>query len=175
MYVRNRQRRGMGRLAGAYRFSGIRGLRGLRGSRLGQDDPFFDPTTGNDVFDPNTGLPVSTDIPTVVNPSLLNVTQTGLYSGSVLSPGGSYAASGGLTPGDLSLISQGISSGTLLAAKALTPTPSVTYNPTTGTYSAVGGAALPSSITSGLGSLGAYLPYLLIGGVLIAAVSMLKK
>jgi hypothetical protein len=169
MYVRNRQRRGLGRVARAYRFSGIRGLRGLRGARrLGQDD--------GDIFDMFSDAPLDpTAAAGVIQAQSVYSPTPSLYSGSVLSPGGSYAGSSGLSPADLSLISQGISSGTLLASKALTPVPTVTYNPTTGAYTSVGGAVLPSSITSGLGSLTAYIPYLLIGGVLIAAVSMLKK
>jgi hypothetical protein len=161
MYVRNRQRGGLGRLAGPYRFSGLgrmRGLRGLRGSRLGQDS--------FDAWDVGQGTP-------------LDAGSAGLIAASPgsFSAGGGFAPSSGLTPLDATLISQGITSGALLASKALTPTPSVTYNPITGAYSSVGGAALPSSLSlsSSLGSMSAYLPYLLIGGVLIAAVSLMKK
>jgi hypothetical protein len=166
MYVRNRQRGGLGRLAGPYRFSGLgrmRGLRGLRGSRLGQDS--------FDAWDVGQGTPLDDGSSGLISAS------PSVYSGSVLSPGGSFAPSG-LTPLDASLISQGITSGTLLASKALTPTPTVTYNPLTGAYTSTGGAVMPSSITGSLGSLGslsAYLPYLLIGGVLIAAVSLMKR
>jgi hypothetical protein len=127
---------------------------------LGQDDPYFDPTTGNDVFNPTTDLPVASDI---------NLSPT---------PAGwtpSNNSGGSLSPSELNLISSAITTGGALANKALTPTPTVTYNPATGQYTATGGAALPSSLTSGLGSLTAYLPILLLGGGLLLVVSAMKK
>jgi hypothetical protein len=68
-------------------------------------------------------------------------------------------------------------------AKALQPVPTVSYNTMTGQYTATGANATSAPGlanylgTSSLSSsaLTSYLPLLLIGGLAIAAVSMLKK
>jgi hypothetical protein len=157
MYVATGNR-GLGRrLAGAHRLSGLRGLRGLRGVRgrlgkLGQDDSTDWGTAAfPDDTPPAYNAPIS--MPSVI-----------------ASP-----TSNGLSPSEINLITQGISTAGALGVKALTPTPTVTYNPATGQYSATGGATLPASLTSGLGSLTAYLPILLLGGGLLVVVSMMKK
>lgn len=142
-------------MAGPYRFSGLRGLRrGLRGGRLGQDS--------FDAWDVGQGTPLDDG-----SAGIIAASSPSAYSGGL--------PSAGLSPLDATLISQGITSGTLLASKALTPVPTVTYNPATGAYTSVGGAVLPSSITSGLSSLSGYLPLLLLGGALIAGIALLKK
>jgi hypothetical protein len=86
-------------------------------------------------------------------------------------------SSGGLTTQDAALISQAITTGGVLASKALTPVPTVTYNPATGFYSATGGATLPSSIATSqvTSELSAYLPLILLGGGAILLISMMKK
>ena len=65
-----------------------------------------------------------------------------------------------------------------MGTQAIIGTPTVTYNPVTGTYSATGGATIPTGAieASSIGStISAYLPYILIGGALILVVSMAGK
>lgn len=83
----------------------------------------------------------------------------------------------GYNYGTTALISQGIATTGAVVSKALTPTPTVLYNPTTGLYEATGGAALPASVTSSisLASLENYLPILLLAGGLVLIVSMVRK
>jgi len=88
-----------------------------------------------------------------------------------------YSGGGALSPADAALISQGISTGGLLAAKALTPVPTVSYNAATGQYLATGGATLPGGISSPLlqSELSNYLPYILLIGGLVLVVSMAHR
>jgi hypothetical protein len=164
MYVGTGKLGRLGRLARAHGLSRLRGLRGL-----GQD-VYFDPTTGNDTFNPITDLPTSGDIPTIVNPAGLSVPQYGGYSG---------ASGGGLTPAEAAVITSGITGGTQVLTKALSPTPSLTYNPYTGSYTSIAGAPLPntSSFSSALSSasISSYLPLLLLAGGALALVMVMGK
>src|SRR5271157_4715470 len=148
-YVRLGKPGRLGRMAG--RTNRVSGIRGSAGLRLG-DDPYFDPTTGNDVFNPVTLQPVPTDI---------NLTPT---SGGYLPtlPGSS---GGGLTTMEANLLSQAINVGGQIGVRAVSPTPMVTYNAATGQYTATGGAVLPSGVASStfLASLSSYLPLILLG------------
>lgn len=84
------------------------------------------------------------------------------------------SAGGGLTTSEASLISSAINAVGAVGVQALKPTPSLTYNPATGQFTATGGATIPSSI--GLNStIESFLPYLLIGGVILVVVSMGKR
>jgi hypothetical protein len=82
---------------------------------------------------------------------------------------------------DTALIDQGIISGAAVLQTALAPIPTVSYNTVTGQYTATGANATSAPGlanymgTAGLSSVESYLPLLLIGGLAIAAVSMLKK
>lgn len=173
MYVGNRKR-GLRRLAGAHRVSGLRGLRGmqrvvigdaggalvngkfysraqLRGivaSRLGQ----IDYGSGGSFYDEQTGYSFP-------------------GAGSIASSGG------GLTPAETSLISTGIATTGALVNRALTPTPYSSYNALTGQYTAVGGAALPSGLSSSAlsSSLTSYLPLILLAGGAVLLVSLMKR
>ena len=167
MYVGTGKRGVRRRLAGAHRLSGLRGLRGqwIKGkyyssgrlsnvvsSRLGQLT--YD-SSGN-AYD--------------LNGNLIYNASTGTVASSWNLPGStpiSSTSSGLTTAQEAQLLSQGISTAGILGAKALTPVPTVTYNPYTGAYSATGGAALPtSSIASSLTSseISSYLPLLLLLG-----------
>lgn len=157
----------MGRLAGAHRVPRLRGLRGL-----GQD-VYYDPTTGNDTFNPVTLMPTSGDV---------TISPTSSFPSSIpssLPAGYSPGSPGGISPLDASLLSQGISTTGALVSKALTPTPTVTYNAATGQYVATGGAALPSGLTLGssLSSLfsGTTGTLLLLGGLALVVVMARKR
>jgi hypothetical protein len=176
MYVGTGKRaNGLGRLARrAHRLSGLRGLRGswvngryvsgaqldgLLSARLGQMD-YDDGVT----------------VPTYNSPYDTSTPAGQANWASVLSPNQSPSSGGGLTTAEAQLISQGITTGGQLASKALTPVPTVTYNPATGMYSATGGAALPAGLglSSSLSSLFSS-PLLLLGILGIGAVVLLKR
>jgi hypothetical protein len=98
---------------------------------------------------------------------------TGYSTGTVFSSGAGLPASsgGGLTPTEAALVSQGITVGGKVATQAIVGTPTMTYNPLTGQYTATGGATLPSTL--GLTTtLTEYLPYLLLAGGLFLVLSM---
>jgi hypothetical protein len=126
------------------------------------------------------GIDVSSDMPgggvgPIANPyaAYANPNYTA-YPGVPVSGG---LTPGGLTPAEAAVLTSGINTAGVLGKQALTPVPSVTYNPTTGLYSATGGAALPAGLgLSGLtSSLTSFLPWLLLGGGLLLVVSLVKK
>ena len=163
MYVGTGKRGVRRRLAGAHRLSGLRGLRGqwIKGkyyssgalsgmvtARLGQID--YDASVAAGTYTPYNSP----------------------YSLTPVSSGG------GLSTTDAQLLSQGIATAGALGVRALTPTPTVTYNPYTGAYSATGGAALPtSSIASSLTSseISSYLPLLLLAGGAFLLISTMNR
>ena len=154
MYVRNGNLGRPGRLAGAHSVSSLRGLRGIRRTRRGPD-LVGQRLAALGYIDPATGISYP-DTPTDTDTSAIN-----------------------LSPTDASLISTGITTAGQIAVKALTPVPTVTYNPATGLYTSSG--VVGASAAPGLGtlfassSLSSYLPLLLLGGGLLVVVMMLKK
>ena len=93
-------------------------------------------------------------------------------------PAAGSSVPGGISPQDAALLSSAITAAGKVGTQAIIGTPTVTYNPVTGTYSATGGATIPTGAieASSIGSaLSTYLPYILIGGVLILVVSMAKR
>jgi hypothetical protein len=165
MYVRSAQRARTRRLAGAHRLSGLRGLRGLRRG-LGQTpDVYLDPTTGNDVFNPITDLPVPTDV---------TITPTSPNTYSILGPTTIPTSGGGLTTADASVLSAAITAAGNVGKQAIIGTPTLTYNPATGQYVATGGATIPSSLATS-SMISSYFPLILLAGGAILLISMMKK
>jgi hypothetical protein len=158
--------------------TGLRGRRsGLRGrrayfngildrhlGRLGQDY-----TQEEAAADWNTP-----DTPLTLNPT----------TGLPLSPYGSSsiygtsAVPGSISPQEAQILSQAIASAGQVGTQAIIGTPTVSYNAATGQYTATGGATIPGGLVTGTQlteDFTAYLPYILIGGVLILVVSMAKR
>lgn len=119
-------------------------------------------------LDPTTGIPFATG----------STAGAGYGTSSVSSPYGTSAVPGSISPQDALLLSSAITAAGKVGTQAIIGTPTVTYNPITGTYSATGGAAIPTGAIEA-SSIGAafteYLPYLLIGGALILVISMAGK
>ena len=150
--------RGLGRLAA--RRMGLRGAR-LRGLR-----DIFTESDGTS-YDSNTGMTVGPtyDTPLTLNPS----------SGLPISSGSSSGFSSfALTPTESALISQGINVAGQIGVKAVSPNPTLMYNPQTGAYVATGGATLPTSIFTSA-ALTTYLPYIALAGGLFLLVSMMGR
>lgn len=171
-YVRLGQRGRLGRVAGAHRVSRMGRLRGLGILRLGQDvDSYFDPSTGNDEFNPVTLMPTSVDTPSLItgSPSSSGFTATMLPTSS-----SSSSSSGGLTTADASVLSAAITAAGKVGTQAIVGTPTLTYNPLTGQYTATGGATIPSSLglTTAITS---YLPLILLAGGAILLFSAMGK
>src|ERR1700691_1186570 len=82
--------------------------------------------------------------------------------------------SGGLTTADASVISAAITAAGKVGKQAIIGTPTLTYNPATGTYVATGGATVPTSaaLTSELSE---YLPLILLAGGAILLFSAMGK
>jgi len=113
------------------------------------------------------------DTPLTLNPD------TGVPFGTTNTSGAGYGTSpsgvpGGLTTADANVISAAINAAGKVGTQAIIGTPSLTYNPLTGTYTATGGAAIPSSL--GLSTaISQYLPLILLGGAAILLVSVIGK
>ena len=87
---------------------------------------------------------------------------------------GTSAVPGSISPQDAALLSTAITTAGKVGTQAIIGTPTETYNPLTGQYTATGGAVLPASI--GLDStISSYLPLILLGGGLILIISMAGK
>jgi hypothetical protein len=166
MYVRGGQRGGLGRVAGANRVPRLGRLRGVSRAqraalggltraemgalyrRLGQIN-YADFTVD--------GIPIST------------LPQPIISTPAPGTPGWTPALQAGL-------LSQTIATAGNVAARAVSPTPSVTYNPATGQYVATGGATLPAGLA--LGSTFTSLfsnPLVLLGIAGIAVVVMVSR
>src|ERR1700677_2685250 len=172
-YVRLGKSGRLGRLARAHRVSGIRGLRGPRGSGLssaqralintgfrGLGDYYTTDISGNQIYVPDSG-------PTVQLTGKGGL-DTSAGVGSGISP---TSVPGGLTPADASVLTAAITAAGKVGTQAIIGTPSLTYNPATGTYTATGGATIPSSlgITTAISE---YLPLILLAGGAILIFSM---
>jgi hypothetical protein len=81
---------------------------------------------------------------------------------------------GGISPTDAALLSTAITTAGKVGTQAIIGTPTVTYNPTTGTYQATGGAALPTGLTSSA-VFSSYFPYLLLFGGIFLVISMGRR
>jgi hypothetical protein len=179
-YVRLGKSGRLGRLARAHRVSGIRGLRGARspeGSGLSSSQRAlintgfrglgYGYTTTDDYGNPITvQLPTGTLAPGVTPTAGTNPYPTG-YNPNAGTPGG-------LTPADAAVLSSAITAAGKVGTQAIIGSPSLTYNPETGTYTATGGAALPS----GLGistAISEYLPLILLAGGAILLFSMVGR
>lgn len=169
MYVGTRKLGRAGRLAGAYRLSSARRI----GRRLSaaQADAIvsqrlaqLDYTLPIDVSGELTPVPY-TPISSPIIPSSTPTMPT-------LAPSSSAPATNWTN-----ILTSAINASGAIGVQALKPTPSVTYNPATGVYSATGGATLPTNISSlsSLSSMGSFLPLLLLGGVVLVVVSMARK
>lgn len=167
--------------------TGLRGRRGLgrlRGRRrLGQDDySDFDLTPSElaTVNSPTYGL---------ITPGQANSTP-GFYAPSNpsdFSPASSSSNSFGygtsavpdsISPQDAALLSTAITTAGKVGTQAIIGTPQVTYNPVTGTYTATGGAAIPSqaiATSSLLSSFESYLPLILLAGGIYLVFTMGRR
>jgi hypothetical protein len=96
------------------------------------------------------------------------------YSNSPVSAVSALSSPGGLTPTEAALISQGITTAGKVGTQAIIGTPTLTYNPATGQYTATGGATLPAT-TALTSELTSYLPLLLLGGAAILLFSMVGR
>jgi hypothetical protein len=94
---------------------------------------------------------------------------------SVLPSGGGSGSGGGFTTAqETSLISSAINAAGKVGTQAIIGAPSLTYNPLTGTYTASGGATIPSSL--GLSTaLSSYLPLILLAGGALVLVSVMGR
>jgi hypothetical protein len=173
MYVGTGKRaNGLGRLA--RRTHRLSGLRNLRGARV--NGAFFSGAKLEGILSARLGQLLyddGTSVPSYSSPFDTSTPAGQATWGSILA---TPSSGGGLTTQEAQLISQGITTGGALASKALTPTPTVSYNPATGTYTATGGAALPAGLglSSSLSSLFSS-PLLLLGILGIGAVVLLKR
>lgn len=95
---------------------------------------------------------------------------------SALSPSGygSSVPSGGISAADAALLSTAITTAGKVGTQAIIGTPTLTYNPATGTYTATGGATVPTSsiLTSSIES---YLPLILLAGGAFLLISAMGK
>jgi hypothetical protein len=97
-----------------------------------------------------------------------------LYESPSSAAYGTPAIPGSISPQDAALLSTAITTAGKVGTQAIIGTPTETYNPLTGQYTATGGAVLPASI--GLDStISSYLPLILLGGGLILIISMAGK
>jgi hypothetical protein len=150
--------------------TGLRGRRGLgrlRGRRLGQDDG------GYTDFDLTPGESAAINSPTygLITPSMAASTP-GFYAPSNpsdFSPSsnntygyGTSAVPGSISPQDAALLSTAITTAGKVGTQAIIGTPTLTYNPETGQYTATGGATIPTS-TALFSSIESYLPLILLG------------
>lgn len=157
MYVGIRKR-GMGRLAGTHRLSGLRGLR----RRLGQDDPFYDTETGT-VYSGSTPAPSSSPTYSIFGPTA--------YPVSAAPIAGTSAP--GISTLDAGLLNNLISTAGGVAARAVSPTPSVSVGPG-GVITATGGAQIPTSLLTDT-TITSYLPILLLAGGAYLIISLMKR
>jgi hypothetical protein len=140
-------------------------LRGPRTplSEVGQTDLF--PATAADAgelasLNPSYGTVTAYDLST-----------PGFYAPSA--PVGS-SSSGGISASDAALLSTAITTAGKVGTQAIVGTPTVTYNPLTGTYMATGGAAIPAGLTTST-AITEYLPYLLLFGGIFLVISMGRR
>lgn len=176
-YVRLGQRGRLGRLAGANRVSRMGRLRGLGILRLGQFDvsSIPDNTVISDpnIYDlPGENTPIGIEQTPLSNPSEFPSIS------AILAPSGASSSSsgvpGGLTTADANVISAAITAAGKVGTQAIVGTPTLTYNPLTGQYTATGGATIPSSLglTTAITS---YLPLILLAGGAILLFSAMGK
>jgi hypothetical protein len=168
-------------MAGAYRFSRL-GRAKLSGARsaLGRPTP-SQRALINQVFR-GLGDYYSTGIngePIFYDSSTGAVVPLGPSSGgggvaSVPSAYGTSAIPGSISPQDAALLSTAITAAGKVGTQAIIGTPTLTYNPETGTYTATGGATVPTSLglTTAITS---YLPLILLGGGAILLVSLMGR
>lgn len=157
--------------------TGFRGRRsGLRGRLRGLGQDVSDQITQADIT--ADALDVSGDNPGVFStlPGLYG--STGAYSLSNPLSYGTSAVPGSISPQDAALLSSAITAAGKVGTQAIIGTPTVTYNPTTGTYMATGGAAIPSqaiATSSFFSSLDSYLPLILLFGGVYLVLTMGKR
>jgi hypothetical protein len=165
-YVRLGKSGRLGRLARTHRVSGLRGMRGTPAAQ-------------------GSGI-------TAAQRSLINTGFRGLrlgyytsedYApdqyGSVTQPSAvpSFSPSGspgGLTPADASVLSAAITAAGKVGTQAIIGTPTLTYNPLTGQYTATGGATIPTSAALS-SEISSYLPLILLAGGAVLIFSMVGR
>ena len=91
-----------------------------------------------------------------------------------ITPGGpgSSIPSGGISAQDAALLSTAITTAGKVGTQAIIGTPTVSYNPATGAYTATGGATLPTA-TALTSELSSYLPLILLGLAAVVIIPML--
>jgi hypothetical protein len=97
---------------------------------------------------------------------------------SIPSTGTIAPSSGGISPSDAAIISSAITAAGRVGTQAIIGSPSVTYNPITGTYTATGGAAIPTQAIAGTeidSTIESFLPLLLLGGAAFLIVSLARR
>jgi hypothetical protein len=188
MYVRSGNLGRAGRLAGTHRVSSLGRLRGPQGwarrkalgfpnataermvnTWLGQAD-----YGSGDTFSESqvaSAFPITPVSTSEMQSSIFNPLTD---SGGGLSPSGS----GAISATNAALLSQAIATAGKVGTQAIIGSPSLTYNPATGTYTASGGAALPTGqiASAEIGTeLTSFLPLLLIGGAVFLVISMARR
>jgi hypothetical protein len=93
-----------------------------------------------------------------------------------LSPtfGQTIAAPGSISAQNAGLLSTAITTAGKVGTQAIIGSPTLTYNPATGQYTATGGATIPSSLSIS-SAISSYLPIILLGGGLLLLVSAMGK
>jgi hypothetical protein len=141
-----------------------RGFRGLRGGYYTAED--YAPDQYSAYANPN----YSAYGPGGVMAPIQGATLPTSAPGGGLTP----APGGGLTPADANIISSAITAAGKVGTQAIIGTPTLTYNPLTGQYTATGGATLPSTL--GLSSaLTSYLPLILLAGGAVLLFSVVGR
>lgn len=160
MYARTGQRAGIGRLARGANYVPHLGRR----RRLGQLDWGSLATAPDDTS--------SVILPTTPPAPGWQPNWGTSIPGSSTSPGSSTP---GWTPAqEAAVITSGINAAGAIGVRAVSPTPSVTYNPATGQYVATGGASLPGGLALGTSLTGLFTnPLVLIA--LVAGVVLVSR
>jgi hypothetical protein len=175
-YVRMGQSGRLGRLAGANRVSRLGRLRGGPATRA-LAGRLWSKFSGLGMRGTSGGYVLNADGSLATDINANPIATPGYTPGSSIGiPGyGAGAASpGGITPTEAALLSNAITTAGKVGTQAIIGTPTLTYNPLTGTYSASGGATIPTSLVTSA-TISQYLPLILLAGGAVLLFSVMGR